>query len=132
MKPVDQTTFGVPGGNCMSACIASILELPIEEVPYFMGNDIRGGAWKLKLKVWLAERGLYPLFITPVAEIYIPRYHIMQGKSPRGRGTHAVVAKGDRVVWDPHPSRAGIRDISERTIIIPEGPLPTNLFRNKK
>ena len=32
MKPVDQTSFGFPGGNCFSACVASILELPIDDV----------------------------------------------------------------------------------------------------
>lgn len=38
MKPIDQTTFGVPGGNCFSACVASLLELSIDDVPYFMGD----------------------------------------------------------------------------------------------
>lgn len=39
MKPVDQTTFGFPGGNCFSACIASLLEMPLDDVPYFMHGD---------------------------------------------------------------------------------------------
>lgn len=30
VKPVDQTLFGRPSGNCLPACVASILELPIE------------------------------------------------------------------------------------------------------
>ena len=34
MKPVFQTTFGVPLGNCFTACIASLLERPIEEFPF--------------------------------------------------------------------------------------------------
>ncbi len=39
MKPVDQTTFGHPGGNCFSACVASLLEMSVDQVPYFMGHD---------------------------------------------------------------------------------------------
>jgi len=35
MKPVDQTAFGPSKGNCLSASIASLLELPIEDVPLF-------------------------------------------------------------------------------------------------
>lgn len=31
MKPVDQTIFGKPGGNCLAACIATILELPLDD-----------------------------------------------------------------------------------------------------
>ena len=34
MKPVMQTQFNLQG-NCLSACIASLLELTIEEVPNF-------------------------------------------------------------------------------------------------
>jgi hypothetical protein len=41
MKSVDQTTFG-PNGNCFSACVASLLELPIDAVPFFMSA---GDGW---------------------------------------------------------------------------------------
>lgn len=33
MRPVLQTRFGFPSGNCLLACVASILEVPLEEVP---------------------------------------------------------------------------------------------------
>lgn len=33
MKPVDQTTFGAPHGNCLMACVASILEVPLDSLP---------------------------------------------------------------------------------------------------
>jgi hypothetical protein len=33
MIPIYQTSFGAPpGGNCLAACLASIFEVPIEEV----------------------------------------------------------------------------------------------------
>ena len=38
MIPVTQTTFA-PAGNCLAACLASILEVPIEAIPNFHAND---------------------------------------------------------------------------------------------
>jgi hypothetical protein len=62
MLPVDQTTFGHPGGNCFSACVASLLELPIEEVPYFMGEpDEPNERWAERLDAFLETYGLYAL-----------------------------------------------------------------------
>lgn len=33
MKPAMQTKFGEYEGDCFAACIASLFELPIEDVP---------------------------------------------------------------------------------------------------
>lgn len=41
MKPVDQTILNPDTGNCFSACLASIIELELEEVPNFL--EIAGG-----------------------------------------------------------------------------------------
>ena len=35
MKPVMQTKFGPVEGNCFCACLASMLELPIEDIPFY-------------------------------------------------------------------------------------------------
>ena len=58
MKPVDQTRFGCPGGNCYQAVIASILELDLEEVPDFMNM---GSGMTEALYKWCSERELFPL-----------------------------------------------------------------------
>jgi hypothetical protein len=120
MKPVDQTTFGAPGGNCLSACVASILHLPIEDVPYFMSNDIDGKAWRQKLSTWLKARGFYPMFLGGWAKI--PGVHMVTGRSPRNVGTHCVVAIGDVIVHDPHPSRAGIKRATQKIMLVPFEP----------
>lgn len=120
MKPVDQNKFGVPGGNCFSACVATILEIPLQEVPYFMSDDLAGREWIAKLGAWLRPRGLYPMILSANAKV--PGIHIVHGGSPRGEGTHAVVGVGDTVVFDPHPSRAGIRNVTEKTILVPYEP----------
>lgn len=120
MKPQDQTTFGAPGGNCFSACIASILDMPVDKVPYFMSDDPLGREWIAKLANWLRPRGLYPMILTSQANV--PGIHVVHGDSPRGVGGHAVVGMGDMIVHDPHPSRAGIRNVRERTVLVPYEP----------
>ena len=57
MKPVDQTRFGSPDGNCFAACVASLLEIPLEEAPNLMNLD----EWYRAFEVWLRPRGLYPV-----------------------------------------------------------------------
>lgn len=41
MIGVHQTVLTVPGGNCFEACIASLLEVPIDAVPYFATREGR-------------------------------------------------------------------------------------------
>lgn len=125
MIPVDQTTFGQPGGNCFSACVASLLDLPISEVPYFM-DETSGVKWYAQLDAWLAPRGYYALHFNIVDRAAYDRenlwpkgYYILGGKSPRG--DHAVVARGAEVVHDPHPSRDGLdpATVDGFTLLVP-------------
>lgn len=120
MKPVDQTTFGVPAGNCFSACIASLLEVDIAEVPYFMDEK----DWVAKLNRWLAPRGLYATCFSYTPEdikLWQPGgYCILGGQS--SRGSHAVVGRGREVVHDPHPSREGLLQIEDCTLLVPIDP----------
>lgn len=114
VRPVDQTTFGMPGGNCWSACVASLLELPIEDVPYFLDD------WPEKFNRWIEARGFYA--VTIADERFVPGgYCIIGGHSPRGI-PHAVVGCRDRIVHDPHPSREGLVVREDCTLLIPIDP----------
>lgn len=114
MIRVKQSTFGGPDaprrerGDCYSACLASILELPLAEVPRFceVDDDVDRLEWE---QSWLAERGLYVAamvlsddFLRGAASRF--GLAVLSGKSPRGDWRHAVVSLGGRVVHDPHPS----------------------------
>lgn len=113
MKPVDQDKFGMPDGNCFAACIASILELPLAEVPNFVTF---GDKWYERTVEFLRCRGFTPIYVTRAgaeqmdihALIEAGHYFIVTGKSPRGDFDHCVVQHGSELVHDPHPSRAFI------------------------
>jgi hypothetical protein len=61
MKPVYQTIVDPGRGDCWRACIASILELPIEEVPNFVAEfaDNPEITHYELCSNWLRERGLF-------------------------------------------------------------------------
>lgn len=113
MTPVDQTKFGFPEGNCLAACIASIIGVAIEEAP-----DCGDSDWLGDLIQWLAPRGLYPICFRLDDKWRPDGYYILGGKSPRGDFLHAVVARGRSIVHDPHPSRDGVLSWDDATIFV--------------
>ncbi len=105
MIPVAQTRTGA-NGNCWPACIASILELPLAEIPEFSREPEQ---WLVDVQEWLAGLGLYYVQVKPddpaVQAAFAqsePLYHVMEGLSPRG-GQHAVVGDRGKFLFDPHP-----------------------------
>lgn len=114
MKAIDQTKF-VPDwrsddcGNCLQACIASLFELPLDEVPHFV--HLRDD-WMSLLQEWLHERGFYVVRCdAEERRADLHGYSLMFGKSPRGDFQHMVVALAGELIHDPHPTRAGLDDI---------------------
>ena len=55
MKPVYQTRFGGGNGNCLLACVASILHRPIESIPDF---NLSGCGWMEELYEWCGNEGI--------------------------------------------------------------------------
>jgi len=94
MKRIEQTRTGADG-NCLNACIASILELPLKDVPEF-GDD-----WLMDLNDFLQARGLSYRRV-PIDGAKPSGWGTIEGVSPRG-GLHACVAFDGELVWDPHP-----------------------------
>lgn len=124
MKPVDQTTFGFPGGNCFSACIASILEIPLEDVPYFMGDTLDDDQWFERLSEWLRPWGLYAVCFKLSDDGWVPEgIHVLSGQSPRKpdepMSFHSVVAQGTKILHDPHGTRAGLLSRYDVLILLP-------------
>lgn len=121
MKPVYQTKFGNKEGNCLAACIASIFELRLEEVPNFIEGDTGNGEWHQKLWDFLHSLEHDHVFYYIADPYKVPtfpkgRYHIIGGISPRGL-LHAVVGFNGKIVHDPHPEGGGLLTIADYMII---------------
>lgn len=54
MIPVEQTVFNSTTGNCIAASIASVLEMPLDDVPNFMADPTDD--WWGGLQHWLKEQ----------------------------------------------------------------------------
>ena len=54
MRPVFQTEFEEGRGNALQACVSSLLELSLEDVP----NFIEFADYRQTMNEWLAKRGL--------------------------------------------------------------------------
>lgn len=102
---------GIPG-NCMQAAVASLLDMQLEAVPHFVLFE----DWPAAFRLWLGGFGYEWQCHAPDA-VVVGRY-IMVGHSVRGLG-HACVAEAGRVVWDPHPSRAGLVSVDEIWLLVP-------------
>ena len=106
MIPIQQTRVG-ESGNCLNACLASILEIPLWEIPEFSKDN---NLFLADIQEFLAGHDLYYVQILPddptVHEAFRmslgPAYHTIEGMSPRG-GQHACVGDRGEIIFDPHP-----------------------------
>ncbi len=112
MIPVDQEFTHNPSegteGDCFRAVLASILELPIADVPHFAAQTTVAGEFWSAVYDWLEAQGYqyWPGRNPPEGAL---EYHALSGPSPRTKGGfHATVGLNGQVVHDPHPSRSGI------------------------
>lgn len=98
MKKVFQTTFGKEG-NCLCACLASILEIDIETIPNPKHDD-----WQNEMNDWLIRHhGVY--MVTINADGYFSKAMkdgliIGAGYSCTGL-MHAVVCQNGKIIHDP-------------------------------
>lgn len=118
MKPVAQRILHDPEngqyGDCMRATIASLLELPSEQVPHFYEKGTAED-FDATLREFLQSLGYALLNLSYWEWKNFPDicyglkavHHMISG--PTERGTyHAVVGCDGEVAHDPHPSNAGL------------------------
>lgn len=133
--PVCQTRFGNDSdapGNCFSACVASILECSLEDLPDEIAiiaqlKQEYASVWenwpprfkwgKSWMRLWeqtqaiVRQRGLTMVEVKGPfpSEIPVDVYCIISGQSPRGL-EHSCVGRGLKIIHDPHPSEAGVSE----------------------
>ena len=114
MKPVYQTIVEAGNGNCMAACLASILELEIEDMPNYHGLH-----WFQAWQEFLLGHG-YQLVIMEIIEGVAPKgYHLISGKSVRGDWNHVVVGRDGVLVHDPNPDTNGLEKQVWWEVLVP-------------
>ena len=121
MRYVYQTLFG-EGGDCFRACVAAILEKPIEDVPHFMAGHKSGQVWTQDewdvVRAWCEKNGYNITWLDPDEEFsreWIPKlfesdmHYIACVRSVFGG--HSVVGhKGDLVFC---PNRGDVNTYGE-------------------
>ena len=103
----DEGTYG----DCLRACVASIMEVDAEAVPHFFHDDCDGQTGIDRMRVWLDDQGLSPFFTSfdgghPLDDVLAiqaaqnPGVHYLLFGRTEG-GDHVVVCKGDKVAHNP-------------------------------
>ncbi len=110
MIPVMQSDITFKTGDCFSACIASILEVPLEKIPNF--HFPKGSDFEDNVQEWCKTQSFALVSISNIEDdLLADCWIIATGKSPRGDEDwhrHAVVWRNGKVVHDPNPDRVGL------------------------
>jgi hypothetical protein len=132
---IDQTVFAEDPkrkGNCVAACVATWLGIPLADVPHFIEFGIAygdaddhsdvscGNNWWSMLLGFMAGKGWWPVELETVTSGEVGETLFVAGPSPRGV-SHQVLYRDGRLWHDPHPSRAGVTDVTE---VLAFRPLP--------
>jgi hypothetical protein len=95
-------------GNCLQAAVATVLWLPLQDVPHFAAAP----DWRVVMNVFLRTRGY---------EAVWESRDVWNGLAfgMTRRGWRHAVAVVDGEVWDPHPARMGLIRVDTRIEIVP-------------
>lgn len=134
----DKDSNGIVG-DCFRCCIAAVLQLPAVIVPHFVKIALETGKEPTCLaQAWLSDRGFWFLQVDGSTSfgdghpIHLPHYEatdikpfpiICTGPTVRSKNqsqTHCVVMAGSEILYDPHPSEAGLLAINRRYLIVPQ------------
>lgn len=127
-----QTDLSFKSGNCGEACIASILEIELSDIPQLHDpeNEQDGAIYCKNLRKFLSRLGLSYIDLS-MSEGHDPKdffescWVIASGPSPRGTKEwhrHAVVWQNGKIVHDPHPD-GGELDIDMYGVFIEKNPV---------
>lgn len=98
-------------GDCLRACIASVMDRPAEDVPHFMDGGVDPHAALDAVRLWLKPQHCTAFLIQfpPVSRAEL--FEVMQRDNPEAvyllegitsdGGGHIVVCRGNKVIHNP-------------------------------
>lgn len=94
----DSGTFG----DCLQACIASLLDMELDQVPHFMHDGCSGEEGLKRVQAFLIPRGMavVVLAVPPDQKFNSPICHLMGGTNGHG-DAHVVVACDMEPIHNP-------------------------------
>lgn len=120
-RPVKQQFHHDPAngswGDCFRACLASLLGLPLGDVPHFMDKGVGSEAAGVASRAWLGARGLMLVEIPMTGDLdpvlstvehFNPGLRFMLSGHSRTGCDHCVICQGGRIIHDPSLTDAGI------------------------
>ena len=125
MHKIYQTDLSPTTGNCFQACVASILELPLDGVPHFMGDyseENKNGWWN-SFNEWLQSNHGMVSTNDVITDEHRESWtmflrnrdcYALAGIECDNGLHHAVVLKGSKIVHNPWPSYTG--DFDEKIV----------------
>lgn len=131
MKPVYQTKFDKHGGNCLLACVASLLHRKLEDIPDF---NLSGCGWFGELYEWCINEDLGLVLFNPaqfdrilLANTYCIMIHSVPGIADENHATIGWCERigppnaesldrehwewGVRQLFDPNPNRVPVGEL---------------------
>jgi hypothetical protein len=106
-------------GDCWRCCIAAILQVPAENVPHFLEEALRDRMSMDPLtQRWLNARGWC---LIESKKFQFPRYYgdPFDGLPVIAAGPTERSMMHEKLVYDPHPSNAGLTAVTEEYLVVP-------------
>ncbi len=110
-------------GDCWRCAIAAIIGRDAQLVPHFL-QEFGPSEYDAETAKWLRKKGYEIIYVDNAMSLHgtmrLPMIAVGPTERSKGLGKwHSVVYKDGKMVYDPHPSEAGLTLIAGYYIIVP-------------
>ncbi|MHA2040046.1 MAG: hypothetical protein ACW98X_26855 [Promethearchaeota archaeon] len=101
-RPTLQTDLSYDNGNCLAACISTLYDIEIGNIPDFEKTD-KSKNWIFNFSAWLDENfnKFCVLIDLDLDYVFILRNSLTITEIQKNNREHAVITKGNKIIFDP-------------------------------